>query len=839
MTQLTLNISGMTCAACARNIERVVNKLDGASGKVNLATEQLALDFDEAAISYDKIAAAVTRAGFKLHLQESEATKTLRKADDINAIWRRFILSAFFTVPLTLFSMIPMTLHSLGLMWIPHRFDPMHYPMFNGLAQLAMTIPVMAVSLPYYRVGFSALIRGRANMDSLIAKGTAIAFLYSLYLTWEAVFRGGYNMYYYETAAVILTLITLGKYMEAKSKGRTSEAIQKLMSLAPKTARVIREDAEVEIAIDDVAVEDIIVVRPGEKMPVDGVVTYGETAVDESMLTGESIPVMKRIGDEIIGASINGSGAIRYKATKVGKDTVLAQIVKLVEDAQTSKAPIARLADIVSGHFVHVVIVLALLAGGAWLLAGQDIAFALTIVVSVLVIACPCALGLATPTAIMVGTGKGAENGILVKGGEALETAHKIQTVVMDKTGTITEGKPFVTDVLLHDLTCSNTSVTEGKPFVTDVLLHDLTYSAPHNSNIPHHSNKSPQTDLPPGMPLNKASYLTADNILKLVAAAETMSEHPLGESIARYGRERFEELPAVKRFESITGQGIFAVVNGECADGNVISERGIGVIIGNAGMMANYDLDTSAYTADSEQLAFEGKTPMYVAVNCAPKSQDCDADIAPKLHDHEVCNDTSGWQPAGLIAVADVIKPTSKTAISKLKNMGINVLMLTGDNRHTAAAIAREAGISHIEAEVLPGDKAAHVKALQDTGKIVAMVGDGINDAPALVQADIGIAIGTGTDVAIESAQIVLMRGDLSGVHGAIYLSRRTMRNIKQNLFWAFMYNVLGIPIAMGLLYIFGGPLLSPMIAALAMSFSSVSVLANVLRLRRLEMRV
>jgi len=743
----------MTCAVCAKNIERVVNKLEGASGQVNFATEQLSLTFDAGIISYDRIRLAVKRAGFKLYVQESDTAKAERKADDISALWRRFMLSAFFTVPLTLFSMVPMTLHSLGLGWIPPRFDPMHYPIFNGLTQLLMTIPVMVVSHMYYRNGLSALVRGRANMDSLIAKGTAIAFLYSLFLTWEAVFRGGHNMYYYETAAVILTLITLGKYLEAKSRGRTSEAIQKLMNLAPKSARVIKGDAETEIPVDDVVVGDVIVVRPGEKMPVDGTVIHGETAVDESMLTGESMPVMKRVGDPIIGASINGSGAIRYEAINVGKDTVLAQIVKLVEDAQKSKAPIARLADVISGHFVHVVIVLALLAGGAWLLAGQDVAFALTIVVSVLVIACPCALGLATPTAIMVGTGKGAENGILVKGGEALETLHKVKTVVLDKTGTITEGRPYVTDVLLHD------------------------------------------TDM--------------NNVIKLAAAAETMSEHPLGEAIARYGKEQYGELPAVEQFTAVTGQGIEAVV------------ENVGVVIGNARMMEAYDVDITGFMADSKRLAYDGKTPMYVAV-----SLNCDA-----LENKAQCK----WQIAGLVAVADVIKPTSKTAIARLQDMGIDIVMLTGDNSLTAAAVAKQAGITHVEAEVLPHDKAAHVKALQDTGRVVAMVGDGINDAPALVMADIGIAIGTGTDVAIESAEIVLMRGDLNGVHRAIYLSRRTMRNIKQNLFWAFMYNILGIPVAMGVLYVFGGPLLSPMIAALAMSFSSVSVLANVLRLRRL----
>jgi len=737
----------MTCAACAKNIERVIGKLEGASGQVNFAAEQLALSYDESIISYETISAAVKRAGFKLHLQEKDesAARALRKADDMANLWRRFIVSVIFTLPLTLFSMIPMTLYSLNLAWIPARFDPMHYPAANGIIQMLMTIPVMAVSWRYYTGGFRALFGGRANMDSLIAKGTAIAFLYSLYLTLENIFWGRHNMFYYETAAVILTLITLGKYMETKSKGKTSEAIQKLMSLAPKTARVIRKGAEADIPIEEVAVGDVLVVRPGEKMPVDGIVTHGETTVDESMLTGESMPVTKQAGDVIIGASINGNGAIRYEATKVGKETVLAQIVKLVEDAQNSKAPIARLADIISGHFVHVVIVLALLAGGAWLLVGQGVAFSLTIVVSVLVIACPCALGLATPTAIMVGTGKGAENGILVKGGEALETAHKITTVVLDKTGTVTEGRPFVTDMVISS---------------------------------------------------------DEDYVLRLAAAAEAMSEHPLGEAIVRYGLERFGELPAAEGFNAVTGQGVRAIVEGR------------GVIIGNARLMEVNEIDISHFAAESERLAHEGKTPMYVALG----------------------DERNEYLLAGIIAVADIIKPTSKAAISRLKSMGIDIVMLTGDNRLTAAAVAREAGVTQVQAEVLPQDKAAHIKGLQEAGRKVAMVGDGINDAPALVQADIGIAIGTGTDVAMESAEIVLMSGDLSGVSKAIYLSKRTMRNIKQNLFWAFMYNVLGIPIAAGLLYIFGGPLLSPMIAALAMSFSSVSVLANVLRLRRVR---
>ena len=848
MTTITVNISGMTCAACAKNIERVVNRLEGACGEVNFAAEQLSLSFDGDVISYEDIAKAVRRAGFKLYLQERDEARALRKADDMAGIWRRFVISAIFTLPLTLFSMIPMTFYGFGLVWIPYRFDPMHYPAANGIIQMLMTVPVMAVSWGYYVGGFRALVRGRANMDSLIAKGTAIAFLYSFYLTLENIFWGGHNMFYYETAAVILTLITLGKYMEAKSKGKTSEAIQKLMGLAPKTARVVRGGAEAEVSIEDVVVGDVLVVRPGEKIPVDGVVVQGETAVDESMLTGESMPVAKLPGDAVIGASINCNGAIRYEATKVGKDTVLSQIVRLVEDAQNSKAPIARLADIISGHFVHVVIVLALLAGGAWFIAGHGVAFSLTIIVSVLVIACPCALGLATPTAIMVGTGKGAENGILVKGGEALEIAHKIKIVVLDKTGTVTEGRPYVTDIVVAGIPDNarryDESGNEGAVIKPDEYGTCQTVSPWDSKSLI--INDGIRED---------GAISAEDYILKIAAAAEVMSEHPLGEAIVRHGVERFGTLPEAEGFKAVTGQGICARVEGR------------GVIVGNIRMMEEYKVDVSSCMADSQRLASEGKTPMYVAVQVVDiKGRDQQSDdehvSGKNLSPGSISHDA--YTLAGIISVADIIKPTSKAAISRLTSMGIDVVMLTGDNALTAKAVASQAGIANVQAEVLPQDKAASVKALQEgstvlggvasgfagdrpggggtsggpgSGIVVAMVGDGINDAPALVQADIGIAIGTGTDIAMESAEIVLMSGDLMGVAAAIHLSKRTMRNIKQNLFWAFMYNVLGIPVAMGLLYILGGPLLNPMIAALAMSFSSVSVLANVLRLRRLRL--
>ncbi|MCL2373348.1 MAG: heavy metal translocating P-type ATPase [Defluviitaleaceae bacterium] len=757
-TKMTLTISGMTCAACAKNIERVATKQPGVTkAQVNLGTEKLALEFDEAQINFATINAAITRAGFALHQPEAD-NPTTRKANELQNLWRRFYLSLAITIPLFIFSMIPMVFYSLGLKIIPHSLDPMNFPHYNGLVQLIATIPVMWINRDMYRRGFGAFFSGAANMDSLIAKGTLVAFLFSLYITVENFFLFGTalhvtmeemifmgrNQFYFETVAVIITLIVLGKYLEAKTKGGTSDAIKRLLGLAPKTATIERNGTEMEIPISEVAVGDIILVRPGEKMPADGVVTQGTTSVDESMLTGESIPVYKQPGNSIIGASLNKNGAIKYQATKVGHDTVLAQIIKLVEDAQNSKAPIARFADVVSGWFAYAVLAIAILAGGAWLLAGYSFAFAMVIVVSVLVIACPCALGLATPTAIMVGTGKGAENGILIKGGESLEAAHKISTAVLDKTGTVTEGKPHVTDIIA-------------------------------------------------------ASGYDENEILQLAASAEKQSEHPLGEAIVSHGLEKCKALLPVDSFNSITGQGIEATIGSKQ------------FLIGNQRLMEQQEVTTPAeLAAASDNLAFDGKTPMFVAID---------------------------GSLAGIIAVADIIKPTSRAAIEKLQNMGIKVVMLTGDNRRTAQAVARAAGIKEVLAEVLPHQKAENIKRLQEGGKKVAMVGDGINDAPALVQADIGIAIGSGTDVAIESAEIVLMRGDLHGVAQAILLSRRTMRNIKQNLFWAFSYNVAGIPIAAGILYVLGGPLLNPMIAALAMSFSSVSVLLNVLRIKGMRL--
>jgi Cu+-exporting ATPase len=582
-------------------------------------------------------------------------------------------------------------------------------------------------------------------MDSLIAIGTGAAVLYGIFALIQ-ILRGdaSYAMdLYFESAAVILTLITLGKYFETVSKGKTSEAIKKLMGLAPKTATVLRNDREIEIPIDEVKVGDIIVVKPGEKIPVDGVVISGITSVDESMLTGESIPVEKHPGDNVTGASINKNGSVQYKATRVGKDTTLAQIIKLVEDAQGSKAPIAKLADIISGYFVPIVIILSILSGLAWyFIGGESAVFALTIFISVLVIACPCALGLATPTAIMVGTGKGAENGVLIKSGEALETAHMIDTVVFDKTGTITEGKPKVTDIYSVD-------------------------------------------------------NITEEELLMISASAEKGSEHPLGEAIVEYAESKGIQIKKASDFKAIPGHGIEVTID----DKNIL--------LGNRKLMTERKIPLNNMEDISDKFANEGKTPMYIAIDS---------------------------KPAGIIAVADTVKDSSKKAIERLHNMGITVAMVTGDNTRTAQAIANQVGIDRVLSEVLPEDKANEIKKLQSEGIRVAMVGDGINDAPALAQADLGIAIGSGTDVAMESADIVLMRSDLMDVPTAIKLSRSTIRNIKQNLFWAFAYNTIGIPIAMGVLHIFGGPLLNPMIAGAAMSLSSVSVVTNALRLKRFK---
>lgn len=743
---VTILIGDMTCAACAQRVEKAIKKLDGIINvSVNFATEKATIDYNPEQLKLSAIRQAIQKAGYKALEIEKKSTvdeHKLRKEKEIRTLYRKFIVSAVFGVPLLYLAMGSM------IWWfylpIPSFLNPMQYPLTYALAQIILTVPVIAAGYRFYTVGFKALIEKSPNMDSLIAIGTTAAILYSLYSTYQISVGnfGAVEGLYFETAGVIITLILLGKYLEAVSKGKTSEAIKKLMGLAPKTALVIQNGVEVEVPIDEVEIGDVILVKPGEKIPVDGVVIEGHTAIDESMLTGESMPVDKKTSDNVYAASINKNGMIKFKATKVGGDTALAQIIKLVEDAQGSKAPIAQMADIVSGYFVPIVCVIAVIAGLAWLISGQSVVFSLTIFIAVLVIACPCALGLATPTAIMVGTGKGAEYGILIKGGEALENTYKINTIVFDKTGTITQGKPEVTNIIT-------------------------------------------------------SADISQERLLQIAASGEKGSEHPLGEAIVKYAQKQNIEFLKTSHFEAIPGHGI------------EVDMDGIKTLIGNRKLMNERNILLENLESSADQLASEGKTPMYIAI------------------DDKI---------AGIVAVADVVKQSSAKAIKKLQSMGIEVAMITGDNQKTAQAIAKQVGIDRVLAEVLPQDKSNEVKKLQALGKKVAMVGDGINDAPALVQADIGIAIGSGTDVAMESADIVLMKSDLMDVPTAIHLSKSTIRNIKQNLFWAFGYNVAGIPIAAGLLYLFGGPLLNPIFAAAAMSLSSVSVLTNALRLKKFK---
>ncbi len=750
MEQQIYPIEGMNCASCAQKIEKHLKKLFGIEAvSVNIATEKMNVIYDKTKITETEIIQAVIELGYvakaeKLQELSNDASDT-RQAQ-IQALWKRVVWSAVFTIPLLYIAMGPMLPY--GGLPLPKFLHPVEHATIFALTQLLLTMPVIYVGRSFYQVGFKALIQGHPNMDSLIAIGTTAAILQGVVMTillstGAVVVQHGHPELYFESAAVILALITLGKYLEAVSKGKTSEAIKKLMGLAPKTANIIRNGTEREVLITEVITGDTIIVRPGEKIPVDGIILNGSSAVDESMITGESLPVEKQPGDTVIGASLNKTGAFQFKATKVGKDTTLAQIIKLVEAAQGSKAPIAKLADKVSGVFVPIVIGLAIISGFAWYWLGQETwIFALSITISVLVIACPCALGLATPTAIMVGTGKGAENGVLIKSGDALEQAEKIQTIIFDKTGTITEGKPIITDVRAYN------------------------------------------------------GY-TEDQVLMLAASAETGSEHPLGEAIVEGAKQRNILLQPASYFRAIPGQGIQVEI------------ENMNILLGNEKLMVENKVIIDYVKVTANHLANEGKTPMYLSANGIL---------------------------IGIVAVADTIKLNSVAAIEKLHHMGIKVAMITGDNTRTAQAIAKQVGIDHVFSEVLPEDKANEVKRLQAEGIHVAMVGDGINDAPALAQANIGIAIGSGTDVAIESADIVLMRSDLMDVPTAIELSRATMKNIKQNLFWAFAYNIIGIPVAMGVLYVFDGPLLNPMFAGAAMSLSSVSVLLNALRLKKFQ---
>lgn len=736
MQNKNFRIEGMSCAACANRIERITKKLPGVeSSVVNFAAETLSVVLDEKQLSLETITTAVEKAGFKLYADTD-------KPCDKKIGWsERFLLrlgiSAFFLLPLLWIAMGSMMGAAL-----PSALQPELRPDLFAMAQFLLVLPILAVNYPFYIHGFRNLFSGSPTMDSLVAVSTAAAFMYSVFSLTQ-IYAGSLHAVhalYFESAGTILTLITLGKCLEDRAKKKTAGAIRTLLNLAPKTARIVKEGEEIEIPAASIQHGDILVIRPGEALPVDGEITEGTSEINEAMLTGEFLPVTKNTGDTVIGGSLNTTGSFRYRATKIGSETALARIVKLVEDAQSSKAPIAHLADTVSAYFVPVVMLLATAAGAGWYFAGESFTFSLSVFIAVLIIACPCALGLATPTAIMVASGKGAEHGILIKSGQALETAHHIDTVVLDKTGTITEGRPWVTDI-----------ITEG---------------------------------------------ILPETLLALAASIEKNSEHPLAHAIVQEADTQNLRLQPVAAFVAIPGKGIEALMNAQA------------VRIGTKEWLLEENISISAHLIEkANELSAAGKTSMFVAPGSFCK---------------------------GIIASADRIKKGSAAAISELSALGIDVIMLTGDNQATAEAIAREAGIYSVRAEVLPEDKVREIQLLQAQGKTVAMVGDGINDAPALVQADVGIAIGSGTDVAIESADIVLMHNDLRDVSGAIRLSRAAFKNIQENLFWAFGYNVIGIPVAMGLLHIWGGPLLNPMIGAAAMSLSSVSVLTNALRLRK-----
>ena len=737
MKNSTFNVTGMSCASCARTVENALNKNEDIKASVNIATEKVNIEYDENKYNFEKIKKIVENSGYGLVETLSEEQKMQMYEDKIKSLKNKLILAAVFAIPLIYISMG----HMMGI-HLPDIVNPKKNAAIYSIVQLLMTIPVVYAGRDFFIHGFKNLARKSPTMDSLIAMGASAAIIYSLYATYMTItVDPEYHMnLYFESAGTIITLILLGKLLEARTKGQTSSAIKKLIGLQPKKAKIIENGVEKEVLIENIKVGDIIVVKPGEKIAVDGKIVSGNTSVDEAMITGESIPVSKNPGDKVIGGSINKNGSIQFEATEIGKDTVLSQIIKLVEEAQGSKAPISRMADIVAGYFVPIVIGIATVTGIIWFMSGSGLTAALTFFISVLVIACPCALGLATPTSIMVGTGKGAENGILIKSGEALETAHKIKTVVLDKTGTITKGKPVLTDLKVYN-------------------------------------------------------NFDGNEILQLAASAENNSEHPLAEAIVNGAKERNVEFKQYDKFRAMPGYGIRATIDDK------------EIQIGNRKLMASRKISTEAAEKDYEILSNEGKTPMFISVN------------------NEL---------AGLIAVADVVKETSKAAIERMHKLGLKVIMLTGDNEKTAKYIAKEVGIDSVIAEILPFQKSEEVKKLQEAGEFVAMVGDGINDSPALAQANVGIAIGSGTDVAIESADIVLIRNDLNDVAGAIALSKATITNIKENLFWAFFYNVIGIPFAAGIFYaFFNGPKLDPMIAAFAMSLSSVSVLMNALRLK------
>jgi len=738
MTEKSFAIEGMNCASCAAHVEKAAAKVEGITfASVNLATERLTISYDERKATLSQMVDAVSKAGYKAIDDEKERRASRSEAERLR---KRLIWSLVFTIPLLI-----VTMSAMAGVRLPGFISPGTSPLSFALLQLLLTVPVVITGRSFYIAGTKTLIRGNPGMDTLVAMGTAAAFLYGIYATIRIA--GGDAHYahslYFESAATIITLITMGRYLEARSKAKAGSAIRALLTLAPPLATVIRDGKEKTVPASKVKTEELVVVRPGERFPTDGIVTSGASSADESMLTGESIPVEKTEGSEVTGGSINLNGSVVYRATRVGSETTLARIVKLMEEAQGSKAPIARLADKISGIFVPVVMSLAFLAGVAWFVGTGDFRLAFTVLISVLIIACPCALGLATPVAVMVGTGRGAQQGILIKGGEALETARKARMVVLDKTGTVTTGVPVVTDLLPADATDRNT-------------------------------------------------------LLTLAATAESRSEHPVARAVVSFAGENGIAFSSPERFSALPGYGV------------EVSVKGNHVLAGNRRLMTERKVDTTLSDPEADKLSAQGKTIMYIA---------------------------SGGKCLGIIAVADTIRPGSAAAVAEMKAMGLGVIMITGDSIQTARHIAGKAGIDDVIAGVLPGDKAEEIRKIRNNGTSVIMVGDGINDAPALVTADVGIAIGSGTDVAMEAADVVLIKNDLGDVVRTLKLSHSTIRNIKQNLFWAFFYNILGIPVAMGLLHLFGGPLLNPMIAAAAMSFSSVSVVWNALRLRNVRL--
>ena len=756
MKKEQFDITGMTCSACSARIEKSVSKLSGIQEvSVNLLKNSMVASYDESVLNTPEIVRAVEKAGYgafpKVPAQDKNKPRGRAAVPEVSTaqaeykqMKQRLLLSALFTIPLFYISMG----HMMG--WpLPGGLLGMENAMSFAFTQFLFLVPVVFINFKYYRMGFKTLFHGSPNMDSLIAIGSGAAIVYGIYAIYKIGIGLGHGDMamvhsftmdlYFESAGMILTLITFGKTLEARAKGKTSDAITKLMNLAPKTATVERDGQEIQVPIEEVCLGDTLIVKSGESVPVDGVVVEGFSAVDESALTGESIPAEKHVGDKVIGATINKSGYFKMQATKVGDDTTLAQIVRLVDEATSSKAPIAKLADKVSGIFVPIVITIALVAIVGWLLAGYGFEFALSIGISILVISCPCALGLATPTAIMVGTGKGATNGILIKSAEALETAHNVDTVVLDKTGTITQGTPAVTNIL-----CGN--------------------------------------------------GIRQKDLMQVAASLEKLSEHPLADAIVSEAEKNGLAFLPVSDYKQIPGEGIIGRINGQLC------------LAGNRRLMASNGISDGDLLKLGEAMAVDGKTPLFFA---------------------------RAGQLIGVIAVADIVKPTSSQAVKELSAMGIEVVMLTGDNAKTAEAIRHQVGVDRVVAEVFPQDKEKEIRRLQGMGKKVAMVGDGINDAPALARADVGIAIGAGTDVAIESADIVLMKSDLLDVSTAIQLSKLVIRNIKQNLFWAFIYNIIGIPIAAGLFYLSFSLKLNPMIGAFAMSFSSVFVVSNALRLR------